>query len=46
MDATDISTTVLDRAKKAVYPISSLERVPERYVKNHCIKMLARKPLP
>lgn len=38
MDATDISTTVLDRAKKAVYPISSLERVPEHYVKHHCIK--------
>lgn len=38
MDATDISTTVLDRAKKAVYPISSLERVPEYYVKHHCIK--------
>jgi chemotaxis protein methyltransferase CheR len=38
MDATDISTTVLDRAQKAVYPISSLERVPEHYVKHHCIK--------
>jgi chemotaxis protein methyltransferase CheR len=38
MDATDISTTVLERAKKAVYPMTSLERVPEHYIKNHCNK--------
>ena len=38
MDATDISTTVLERAKKGVYPMSALERVPEHYIKTHCIK--------
>lgn len=36
MDGTDISTTVLERAKKAVYPMTSLERVPEHYIKHHC----------
>ena len=38
MDATDISTTVLERAKKACYPAHMLERVPDDYIKNYCTK--------
>ncbi|MCB6183964.1 protein-glutamate O-methyltransferase CheR [Leeia sp. TBRC 13508] len=36
--ASDISTRVLDTARKALYPLEDAEGIPKPYLVNHCLK--------
>lgn len=36
--ASDISTQVLDKARKALYPIDQAEKIPNPYLKKYCLK--------
>lgn len=35
---TDISTRVLEKAKKALYPLDTASRIPQHYLKKYCLK--------
>ena len=36
--ASDISTRVLDKARKGLYPMERVERIPPEYLKRYCLK--------
>lgn len=36
--ATDISTRILDKANKALYPLDAANRIPRQYLKKYCLK--------
>ncbi|MFG1495934.1 protein-glutamate O-methyltransferase CheR [Saccharospirillum sp. HFRX-1] len=38
VDGTDISARMVTAARKAVYPMSRAQRLPERYLKRYCLK--------
>lgn len=35
---TDISTRILEKAKKALYPLDAANRIPKNYLKKYCLK--------
>lgn len=35
---TDISTRILDKANKALYPLDAASRIPQNYLKKYCMK--------
>lgn len=36
--ASDISSRILDRCKRALYPMDKSEKIPEKYLKKYCLK--------